>query len=38
MAEVKIGTTIVGDGHPSYIIAEIGASRSDATQVSNRID
>ncbi len=39
MAEVKIGNTLVGDGHPCYVIAEIGINHNgDINIAKNLID
>jgi len=37
MAEVKIGNTLVGDGHPCFIIAEIGINHNGDIDVAKRL-
>ena len=28
MAEIKIGERLIGDGHPTYIVAEVGVNHN----------
>lgn len=37
MAEVKIGDTLVGDGHPCYIIAEIGINHNGDVEIAKKL-
>lgn len=37
MAEVKIGPTLVGDGHPCFIIAEIGINHNGDVELAKRL-
>jgi N-acetylneuraminate synthase len=37
MAEVKLGNTLVGDGHPCYIIAEIGINHNGDTALAKQL-
>ncbi len=37
MAEVKIGNTLVGDGHPCFIIAEIGINHNGDTNIAKKL-
>jgi N-acetylneuraminate synthase len=37
MAELKIGSTLVGDGHPCYIIAEIGINHNGDIEVAKKL-
>lgn len=37
MAEVKIGNTLIGDGHPCFIIAEIGINHNGDIDVAKRL-
>lgn len=37
MAEVKIGNTLVGDGHPCFIIAEIGINHNGDIEIAKRL-
>ena len=33
MAEIKIGDRVIGDGHPTYIVAEIGVNHNGIPQL-----
>ena len=33
MAEIKIGDRLIGDGHPTYVIAEIGVNHNGIPQL-----
>ena len=37
MAEVKIGNTLVGDGHPCFIIAEIGINHNGDIEIAKKL-
>ncbi|WP_408999039.1 N-acetylneuraminate synthase family protein [Syntrophus buswellii] len=37
MAEVKIGNTLVGDGHPCFIVAEIGINHNGDIDIAKRL-
>ena len=37
MAEVKIGDTLVGDGHPCYIVAEIGINHNGDIELAKKL-
>ncbi|MEI7995558.1 MAG: N-acetylneuraminate synthase family protein [Methylococcaceae bacterium] len=37
MAEVKIGGTLIGDGHPCYVIAEIGINHNGDIELAKRL-
>lgn len=37
MAEVRIGNTLVGDGHPCYIIAEIGINHNGDIEIAKKL-
>ncbi|WP_164926938.1 N-acetylneuraminate synthase family protein [Chlorobaculum tepidum] len=37
MAEVKIGNSMVGDGHPVYVIAEIGINHNGSLEVAKKL-
>lgn len=37
MAEVRIGSTLVGDGHPCYIIAEIGINHNGDIEIAKKL-
>jgi N-acetylneuraminate synthase len=37
MAEVKIGDTLVGDGHPCYVVAEIGINHNGDINLTKRL-
>ena len=37
MAEVKIGNTLVGDGHPCFIIAEIGINHNGDIEIAEKL-
>jgi N-acetylneuraminate synthase len=37
MAEVKIGNTMVGDGHPCYVVAEIGINHNGDIDLAKRL-
>jgi N-acetylneuraminate synthase len=37
MAEVKIGNTMIGDGHPCYIIAEIGINHNGDIEIAKKL-
>ena len=37
MAEVKIGDTFVGDGHPCYIVAEIGINHNGDIELAKKL-
>lgn len=37
MAEVKIGNTLIGDGHPCFVIAEIGINHNGDIDVAKRL-
>lgn len=37
MAEVKIGTTLVGDNHPCYIVAEIGINHNGSVAIAKQL-
>lgn len=37
MAEIKIGSTLVGDGHPCYVIAEIGINHNGDINVAKKL-
>jgi N-acetylneuraminate synthase len=37
MAEVRIGTTVIGDGHPCYVIAEIGINHNGDINLAKRL-
>ena len=36
MTEIKIGNRMVGDGHPAYVIAEIGISPMEISKLPGR--
>ncbi len=37
MAEVRVGNTLVGDGHPCYIIAEIGINHNGDIEIAKKL-
>ena len=37
MAEIKIGSTVVGDGHPCFIIGEIGINHNGDIQIAKKL-
>ena len=37
MPEMKIGDRLIGDGHPAYIIAEIGANHNGDMDLAKRL-
>jgi N-acetylneuraminate synthase len=37
MAEVKIGNTLIGDGHPCYIVAEIGINHNGSVAIAKQL-
>jgi N-acetylneuraminate synthase len=37
MAELKIGSTMVGDGHPCYVIAEIGINHNGDVEIAKKL-
>jgi N-acetylneuraminate synthase len=37
MAEIKIGSTLVGDGHPCYVIAEIGINHNGDVEIAKKL-
>ena len=37
MAEVKIGNAFVGDGHPCFIIAEIGINHNGDVDIAKKL-
>ncbi len=37
MAEIKVGNTIVGDGHPCYVVAEIGINHNGEVEIAKRL-
>ncbi len=37
MAVTKLGNTIVGDGHPCYIVAEIGINHNGNIDIAKRL-
>ena len=37
MAEIRLGKTLVGDGHPCYVIAEIGINHNGSLEVAKKL-
>lgn len=37
MAEIKIGNRLVGDGHPTYIVAEIGINHNGSLEIAKQM-
>ena len=37
MAEIKVGKTIIGDGHPCYVVAEIGINHNGDIEIAKKL-
>lgn len=37
MAEIKVGNTLIGDGHPCYVVAEIGINHNGEIEIAKKL-